>query len=63
MRAAIRGAARVCNRRHEQEGAIVSTDDTLYFGFGLEGVATREERADLLGRSLGYLSGAHPRHD
>jgi len=40
-----------------EEGAIVSTDDTLYFGFGLEGVATREERADLLGRSLGYLTG------
>ena len=41
-----------------EEGAIVSTDDTLYFGFGLEGVETREGRADLLGRSLSYLSGA-----
>jgi Zinc carboxypeptidase len=41
-----------------EEGAVVSTDDTLYLGFGLEGVATREERADLLGRSLDFLAGA-----
>ncbi len=40
-----------------EEGAVVSTDDTLYFGFGLEGIATREERADVLGRSLDYLAG------
>jgi hypothetical protein len=39
-----------------EEGGIVSTDDTLYFGFGLEGVSGADERADLLGRSLGYLS-------
>ena len=38
------------------EGAVVSTDDTLYFGFGLEGVTGAAERADLLGRSMGYLS-------
>jgi hypothetical protein len=38
------------------EGAIVSTDDTLYFGFGLEGVTGAAERADLLGRSMSYLS-------
>jgi hypothetical protein len=38
-----------------EEGAIVSTDDTLYFGFGLEGVSGGAERADLLGRSMGYL--------
>jgi hypothetical protein len=38
-----------------EEGAIVSTDDTLYFGFGLEGVTGAAERADLLGRSMGYL--------
>ncbi len=39
-----------------EEGAIVSTDDTLYFGFGLEGVTGAAERADLLGRSLSYLN-------
>jgi hypothetical protein len=39
-----------------EEGGIVSTDDTLYLGFGLEGVTGAENRADLLGRSLSYLS-------
>ena len=39
-----------------EEGGIVSTDDTLYFGFGLEGVSGAANRADLLGRSLGYLN-------
>jgi Zinc carboxypeptidase/Immune inhibitor A peptidase M6 len=39
-----------------EEGAIVSTDDTLYFGFGLEGVTGAAERADLLGRSLSYMN-------
>jgi hypothetical protein len=39
-----------------EEGAIVSTDDTLYFGFGLEGVSGADERADLLGRSMSYLN-------
>jgi hypothetical protein len=38
-----------------EEGAIVSTDDTLYFGFGVEGVTGAAERADLLDRSLSYL--------
>jgi hypothetical protein len=38
-----------------EEGAIVSTDDTLYFGFGLEGVTGADARADLLGRSMSYL--------
>jgi hypothetical protein len=41
-----------------EEGSVVSTDDTLYFGFGFEGIATREERADVMGRSLEYLAGA-----
>jgi hypothetical protein len=39
-----------------EEGGIVSTDDTLYFGFGLEGVSGAANRADLLGRSLSYLN-------
>jgi Zinc carboxypeptidase/Immune inhibitor A peptidase M6 len=38
-----------------QEGAVSATDDTLYFGFGFEGVTDPATRADVLGRSLGYL--------
>jgi bacillopeptidase F (M6 metalloprotease family) len=40
-----------------EEGAVVSTDDTLYFGFGLEGVASAEKRAQVMGRSMDYLLG------
>jgi hypothetical protein len=38
-----------------QEGAVSATDDTLYFGFGFEGITDSATRADVLGRSLGYL--------
>jgi hypothetical protein len=38
-----------------QEGAVSATDDTLYFGFGLEGIRGADTRADVLGRSLQYL--------
>jgi hypothetical protein len=38
-----------------QEGAVSATDDTLYFGFGFEGINDATTRADVLGRSLGYL--------
>jgi hypothetical protein len=40
-----------------EKGAAVSTDDTLYFGFGLEGVSTAGDRARVMGRSMGYLLG------
>ncbi|MGH2963070.1 MAG: M14 family zinc carboxypeptidase [Solirubrobacterales bacterium] len=40
-----------------EEGAAVSTDDSLYFGFGLEGVASPEKRAQVMGRSMDYLLG------
>jgi hypothetical protein len=38
-----------------EEGAVVSTEDTLYFGFGFEGITDPDERADVMGRSIGYL--------
>lgn len=40
-----------------EEGAAVATDDSVMFGFGLEGAGTPAERADALKRSLGYLLG------
>jgi hypothetical protein len=38
-----------------EEGAAVATDDTLYFGFGLEGVAGADTRAEVMDRSIEYL--------
>jgi murein tripeptide amidase MpaA len=40
-----------------EEGAAVSTDDTLYFGFGFEGIQTAAERNEVMARSTGYLLG------
>ena len=40
-----------------EEGAIVSTPDTLYFGFGLEGISDAADRNDVMTRSLDYLLG------
>lgn len=40
-----------------EEGAAVSTADTHFFGFGLEGVSGPTERAALLGRALDDLLG------
>ena len=37
------------------EGAVTATDDTLHFGFGLEGISGADSRATVLGRSLDYL--------
>jgi hypothetical protein len=37
------------------EGAVVATDDTLYFGFGLEGISGPATRASVMGRAMGYL--------
>ncbi len=37
------------------EGAVVSTGDTLYFGFGFEGVTGTATRNALMGRAMGYL--------
>ena len=40
-----------------QEGAVTSTDDTLYFGFGFEGITGAESRAAVMDRSISYLLG------
>jgi hypothetical protein len=38
-----------------KEGPAVATPDTLFFGFGFEGVATPSARNALMGRAVGYL--------
>jgi Zinc carboxypeptidase len=38
-----------------QEGAVTSTEDTLYFGFGAEGISGAGNRQDVLGRAVGRL--------
>jgi hypothetical protein len=38
-----------------EEGAVVTTDDTLFFGFGLEGITGADARASVMDRSLDYL--------
>jgi Immune inhibitor A-like, MAM domain len=37
------------------EGAAISTDDSIYFGFGFEGIATPEARNAVMGRVMTYL--------
>jgi hypothetical protein len=37
------------------EGAIVATADTLYMGFGLEGITGAADRALVMGRAMEYL--------
>jgi hypothetical protein len=37
------------------EGAAITTDDSIYFGFGLEGIATPAARNAVMGRAIGYL--------
>jgi hypothetical protein len=38
-----------------EEGAVTKTEDTLYFGFGFEGISGAETRAEVLRRSLAHL--------
>jgi hypothetical protein len=38
-----------------KEGPVVATPDTLYFGFGFEGVATPTARNAVMERAIGYL--------
>ena len=38
-----------------KEGPVVATPDTLFFGFGVEGVSTPAARNALMGRSMSYL--------
>ena len=37
------------------EGAAVTTDDTVYFGFGFEGIAQPATRTAVMGRAMSYL--------
>ncbi|HEX6699119.1 MAG TPA: M14 family zinc carboxypeptidase [Gaiellaceae bacterium] len=37
------------------EGAVISTDDSIYFGFGFEGMAGAPTRATVMGRAMSYL--------
>ena len=37
------------------EGAAVATDDTLYFGFGFEGISGVSTRSAVMGRAIDYL--------
>ena len=36
-------------------GAVVVTDDTIFFGFGFEGIASSAERDAVMGRAMAYL--------
>ena len=37
------------------EGAVVATPDSLYFGFGFEGISSAAERNTVMGRSMDHL--------
>jgi hypothetical protein len=40
-----------------EEGAVVSTVRSLFFGFGVEGISGADQRAAVMERSLDYLLG------
>ena len=40
-----------------EEGAVVSTEDTLYFGFGFEGITNASVRNGVMDASIDYLLG------
>jgi hypothetical protein len=37
------------------EGPVAATADSLYFGFGFEGISDAADRNEVMGRALGYL--------
>jgi hypothetical protein len=37
------------------EGAVIATADTIYMGFGLEGITGADDRAIVMGRAMDYL--------
>ena len=41
-----------------EEGSVVSTDDSLIFGFGFEGITEAADRNEVIGRSVDYLLGS-----
>ena len=38
-----------------EDASIVQTDDTLYFGFGFEGLTGQANRNEVMRRAVGYL--------
>ena len=38
-----------------KEGAVVATDDTVYMGFGFEGITGAATRNEIMGRAIDYL--------
>jgi hypothetical protein len=38
-----------------KEGAVIATADTVYMGFGLEGITGAQTRADVMDRAIDYL--------
>ena len=40
-----------------EEGAVISTARSLFFGFGLEGITGADTRAAVMDKSLDYLLG------
>ena len=39
------------------EGAAITTEDTIYLGFGFEGITGAANRAAVMGRAMDYLLG------
>jgi hypothetical protein len=37
------------------EGAVIATPDTLYMGFGFEGISDAATRADVMGKAMDFL--------
>jgi hypothetical protein len=37
------------------EAAVPATEDTLYFGFGFEGITDEDTRAEVMGRAMSHL--------
>jgi hypothetical protein len=37
------------------EGPVATTQDTIYFGFGFEGITDETDRNEVMGRAIGYL--------
>jgi hypothetical protein len=37
------------------EGPVATTQDTIYFGFGFEGISDESDRNEVMGRAIGYL--------
>jgi hypothetical protein len=38
-----------------EDGAGITTPDTIFLTFGVEGIATAERRAEVMGRAMRYL--------